>query len=140
MPPLAAPPEGVEPPVLIPLEEPPDGAPPDEPPTELPPDASEPPVVPAAPPPDGSPELDEQAIPVTLARQSAKVLLLNWLNAGDMVFSSADMTQCPRPLQSVASTVTLGNFVAQKRRCANHPRQSARSLNWSTTRPFTSLK
>ncbi len=88
MPPLAAPPEGVEPPVLIPLDEPPDGAPPDEPPTELAPDASEPPVVPAAPPaPDGSPELDEQAIPVTLARHSAKVLVLNWLNAGDMVFS-----------------------------------------------------
>ena len=94
LPPLAAPPEGVDPPVLIPLGEPPDGVAPDEPPTEDPPDASEPPVVAAPPPPsDGSPELDEQAVPATVARQSAKVLVLNLLNAGDMVFSRVDMTQ-----------------------------------------------
>jgi hypothetical protein len=50
-------------------------------------------VAAAPPPPDGSPELDEQAAPVTVAKQSAKVLVLKWLNAGDMVFSGVDMTQ-----------------------------------------------
>jgi hypothetical protein len=51
VPPTAEPPEGVEPPVVIPFDEPPAGVVADEPPVEVPPDVIEPPVLAFAPPP-----------------------------------------------------------------------------------------